>query len=331
MYKHLTKEQRYYIGLKLSNNVSVVKISHEIKVHPSTVYREINRNSVNGQYLYNAANGMAELRRFNTGKKTIFAKLKPKVLEYIISGLNKHWSPEQISGRMKKDIKKTVSHKTIYKYIWHDKDTGGKLYKLLPHQGKKYKCGSNKRSTIPNRVDISERPKIVEKKERIGDWEADTIVGRRGGDKTCLLTLVDRRSKYTFIRKIKDKSAARVQEAIERIYSETTVPFITITPDNGTEFSNHQEIAENIGCKFFFARPYKSCDRGLNEHTNGKIRYFVPKKTDFSTLSDDTISYIEKNLNDRPRKILGFLTPNEIITKYSKRVNRGYHKSRTSQ
>ena len=113
------------------------------------------------------------------------------------------------------------------------------------------------RSTIPNRVDISEPPpKIIEKKERIGDWEADTIVGRRGGDKTCLLTLVDRRSKYTFIRKIKDKSAASVQEAIERIYSETTVPFITITPDNGTEFSNHQEIAENIGCKFFFARPY---------------------------------------------------------------------------
>jgi IS30 family transposase len=86
-----------------------------------------------------------------------------------------------------------------------------------------------------------------------------------------------------------------------------------------------------IGCKFFFARPYKSCDRGLNEHTNGKIRYFIPKKTDFSAVSDDTISYIEKNLNDRPRKILGFLTPNEIITKYSKRVNRGYHKSRTSQ
>ena len=326
-YKHLTQEQRYYIQINLSNNVKPTKIAKAINVHISTFYREIERNSLaNEIYCYTAAQGKAEVRRQLTKENSRFAKLKkPRVFKYFISKLEMHWSPEVISGRMAKDLKVKISYKTIYKYIKHDRDHGGTLYKLLPRKGKKYKYSSGNRSTIPNRVDISKRPKIVEKKKRIGDWEADTIVGKRGGSKKCLLTLVDRKSKYTFVRKIKDRSASSVQEAIENIYSSTTIPFITITPDNGTEFTNHQEIAENIGCKFFFARPYRSCDRGLNEHTNGQIRIILPKKTDFGTVPDVKISYIEDNLNNRPRKVLGFLTPNEVVFKYLNRVNHGFY------
>jgi IS30 family transposase len=331
MYKHLTKEQRYYIELEMSNNVSISKISKKIKVHPSTLYRELRRNlHYSGHYYHKAAQGMAEVRKFNAGINTKFAKFVPKVLKYIILKLNAQWSPEQISGRMIKDVKVKISHKTIYKYIYKDRDNGGKLFKLLPHRGKKYKYGSSKKSPIQNRIDISKRPKIVDLKTRIGDFEADTIVGIRGGSKNCLLTMVDRKTKFTFIRKLPDKTAYSVQAAIENIHSETTIPFITITPDNGTEFSNHQQIAENIGCNFYFARPYRSCDRGLNEHTNGKIRYFVPKKTDFKNVSDDTIAQIQDNLNHRPRKVLGFLTPNEVMARYLNRINRKLLKCRTS-
>lgn len=324
-YKHLTQKQRYYIHVDLSNNIKPSKIAKSIKVHISTVYREIQRNSLpNGLYHDNAAQGKAEIRRHLAKTESKFAKLKkPKVLKYLISKLEAHWSPEIISGRMVKDLKVKVSCKSIYEYIKHDKHNSGLLYKLLPRRGKKYKYSNSKHSPIPNRVDISQRPKIVDKKKRIGDWEADTIVGRKGGAKTCLLTLVDRKSKYTFIRKIKDRTASSVQEAIENIYTSTIIPFITITPDNGTEFANHQQIAENIGCKFFFARPYRSCDRGLNEHTNGQIRIILPKKTDFNDVPDDKIVYTESNLNNRPRKILGFLTPNEVMVKYLNRVNHG--------
>ncbi len=322
-YKHLTREQRYYIALKISNNVAPAKIAKAIGVHVSTVYREITRNSLSDdKYHYMAAQGKYEVRRSNASRKNKFVKLKPKVLRYIIDKLNQQWSPEQIAGRIVKDIKIKISYKTIYTYIRHDKNCGGNLYKLLPRKGKKYKYRSEKRSTIPNRVDISKRPKVIDKKKRIGDFEADTIVGRRGGSKICLLTLVDRKSKLTIIRKLKDKSALSVQTALEDIYTNSTMPIITITPDNGTEFSNHQEIAANIGCKFYFARPYRSCDRGLNEHINGNIRYFLPKKTDFADISDDKILAIQDNLNNRPRKSLGFLTPNEVMSKYLKRTKR---------
>lgn len=322
-YKHLTREQRYYIEVKIANNISAKKIAKDIKVHPSTVYREIARNSLdNGAYRHTAAQGKAEVRRYKAGKNSNFSKLTSKVRSYIISKLSLSWSPEQISGRMVKDIKTRISHKTIYKYIWYDKNNGGSLYKLLPHRGKKYKVTNAKKTAIPNRVDISKRPKIVERKQRIGDWEADTIIGKRGGSQNCLLTMVERKTKFTFIRKIKDKTAQSVQEAIESIYSNSMVPFITITPDNGTEFAKHEQIAENIGCQFFFARPYRSCDRGLNEHTNGKIRYFMPKKTDFAHVTDDRIIDIQHSLNNRPRKSLGFLTPNEVMAKYINRSNR---------
>ncbi len=256
MYKHLTQEQRYYIELNLSNNVPITKISKSIKVHVSTIYREIKRNKMkNGAYHYKAAQGKSEVRRHEASSSNCFKQLTIKAKDYIITKLKASWSPEQIAGRMVKDLKLKISYKTIYKYLSFDKEQGGKLYKLLAHQGKKYKYGKTGGSRILNRVDISQRPKIVELKKRVGDWEADTIVGKMGGSKHCLLTLVDRKTKFTLIRKLNDKTAMSVQEAIEDLYSDSTMPFITITPDNGTEFTNHQQISTNIGCNCYFARP----------------------------------------------------------------------------
>ncbi len=242
-----------------------------------------------------------------------------------MNGLSKTWSPEQISGRMKKKLKISISHKTIYQYIWQDKLCGGEIYKKLTHRGKRYKYGNSDKVKIPNRVDISKRPKIVERKARIGDFEGDTIVRVRGGSKNCLLTLIDRKSKFSLIKRTLDKSAKSIQIAMENIYDGTTVPFKTITYDNGTEFSYHEAIAESIGCEIFFARPYKSCDRDLNEHTNGLIRRFFPKKTDFSKVTDRQIEEVQTLLNDRPRKSLGYLTPNEVMNKYLHRIYANRH------
>lgn len=243
---------------------------------------------------------------------------------YIKSKLAIGWSPEVIAGRMQKCIKKKVCFKTIYMYIWQDRLEGGLLYKCLPHSGKQYKYSTAKRSTIKNRVDISERPVIVDAKTRLGDLEGDTIVGARGGDKQCLLTLVDRASKFTIIQKLPNKIAYAVNQAMNYCYDNSIIPFLTITYDNGTEFSGHEDIANTLGCDIYFARPYRSCDRGLNEHTNGLIRRYFKKKTCFATVTNEETQYVQDLLNNRPRKSLNYLTLNEFVSKH---LNKAYKKN----
>lgn len=244
--------------------------------------------------------------------------------EYIYNKLTEKWSPEQIAGRMKIDLGKSISHETIYKYVRFDKHMGGNLFKLLPHRGKKYRYGSRNNSTIIDRVDISHRPKIVDKKIRIGDFEIDTVVSAKNTGRCCLLTMVDRKSKLTFIRKLKNKTALGVQKTLDDIYLNTIIPIHTITSDNGTEFTNHKTISQNIACTFYFARPYRSCERGLNEHTNGQIRRYLPKGTNFDTIPEDVIKKIENDLNNRPRKSLNYRTPKEVIDKYLQRVSHNH-------
>lgn len=325
MYKHLTQFELYYVWKHcvdksaletISKNLKVIEVASNLGFHRSTIYRAINYlKATNWEPI-----DISSLNNFRKRKSNRYRKITPKVKSYIISHLKIGWSPEVISGRIYKDIRYRISFKAIYCYIWQDKRNGGKLYKLLPHQGKRYKYCSTKRSLIRDRVDISLRPAIVEKKIRIGDLEGDTIVGIKGGDKSCLLTLVDRVSKYTIIRKLPNKTAASVERAMYDSYDNSILPFITVTYDNGTEFMNHTNISEVLGCNIYFARPYRSCDRGLNEHTNGLIRRFYPKKTNFAMITDEQIKYVQDLLNDRPRRSLGFLTPNEIINKHLART-----------
>lgn len=321
-YHRLSYAERYYIKKEMTSK-SREEIAKSLGRAKSSIVREINRNKDEfGDYVPNIAQ-LKTIER-NKLKYQSFKKITSKVKEYIAEKLKIKWSPEQISGRMKRERIAKISTKQIYRYIAEDKLDGGNLYKLLSHQGKKYKYSGNKKSIIQNRVDISLRPKIVEKKSRIGDWEGDTVVGKQGGSKKCIATLADRKSKFTIILPLKDKTALGFRNTIESYFMNSTLPFKTITFDNGTEFARHQEIANTLGCSIYFARPYRSSDRGLNEHTNGLIRKFCPKKTDFAYVTDADLLNIQNLLNDRPRKSLGFLTPNEVMNSHLRYLNKKY-------
>jgi len=190
-------------------------------------------------------------------KKKRFSLTKP-IEKYIRAKLKQDWSPEQISGRMKLDTGVSVVHETIYRYIYANKKNGGKLYQYLRHKNKKYHCRSNNyrsRGTIIDRVMIDKRPKIVEKKNRIGDLEIDTVIGK--DHKGALLTVVDRKSKFVLIKNVPSKEAQVITH--------------TITSDNGKEFAYHKQVSAALDTDFYFANPYYSWERGLNEHTNGLI------------------------------------------------------------
>lgn len=207
----------------------------------------------------------------------------------------------------------TVSYETIYQYIWQDKRNGGILYKGLRHAGKKY----HKRSKgTAGRVDIDERPPIVKEKTRLGDWELDTIIG--AGQSGAIVSMVDRASKLTKLKKISHKTAQEVERAlIDRL--EPMQEFVlTLTADNGKEFASHQKVSQSLNAEFYFAKPYHSWERGLNEHTNGLVRQYFPKSKSFEEISSDDIEWVEERLNNRPRKVLSFLTPLEVFEKLSR-------------
>jgi transposase, IS30 family len=305
-YTHLTLEQRCIIfGLK-SNNSSIRQIAKQLNVSPSTVSRELKRNCKNNSYNPTKAdNRYKKRRRDNASPRTITPQIRAK----IIHGLSQYFSPEQISGSLKKESI-YISHETIYQFVWNDKKYGGELYKFLRHSGKKYNKRKGKnagRGLIPDRVDISERDPIVETKSRIGDWEADTVIG--ANQKGAIVTLVDRCSKLTLSRKVENKT----KDLVTRAILEMLLPYKdwvhTITYDNGGEFADHKIIGNILDAKCYFARPYHSWERGLNEHTNGLLRQFIPKGTDFTNVTNEDLAKYQNLINIRPRKILDFNTP----------------------
>lgn len=303
---HLTLDERCIIfGLK-SSNFSLGQIAKQIGVDRSVISREIKRNSKNG--IYKPAN--AEKRYKKRRKKSKKTKvLNSLIRAQIIKRLGLYHSPVQISGALKaKGIR--VSHETIYSFIWESKKEGNNLYKFLRHSGKKYnkRSGVNAgRGLIPNRVDISERLKIVDTKSRLGDWEGDTIIG--ANHKGAIVSLVERKTKFALFKLVPDKTKESVTKAILDMMGPVKDKVITITFDNGKEFSDHEIIAKQLNVYCYFARPYCSWERGLNEHTNGAMRQFVPKKTEFSKLTQQHIAKYQNLLNNRPRKILNFNTP----------------------
>ncbi len=236
--------------------------------------------------------------------------------KFIIESLQEKTSPEQICGRLKRKHGIKISTTTLYRYIADDKKNGGQLYKNLMHSKKKYKRKANKDNApaAKNKKNIAQRPVEADLKQEPGHWEFDTIFGLQ--QKSYLLTLTDKASKFEIIRKIPNKEAATVLAAMQDIVTTTLLPFKTITSDNGTEFAAHEAIAELTKASFYFADPYSSWQRGLNEHQNGLIRCFFPKGFDFRTIDDSDVRKVENNLNNRPRKSLGFLTPAEVMFNY---------------
>ena len=317
-HKHLNENDRFYIEQRLAEGDSPGKIGKRLGVHRTTVSREIQRHTpinFNGLYSHRVASRMARDKRSQAKKGVAFRGIMEQTKELIHTTLSTHTSPDVISGELalKHNIK--ISESTIYRYIKADKLNGGNLCQLLPHRGKPYKtkgCGSTK-STIKNRIGIEKRPAVADQKSEFGHFEIDTVVGK--GHQSYLLTVVDKANKMTCIRKMPNKLADTVVKTFEDIVKTTFYDFITITSDNGTEFAEHEKIAEVTGADFYFARPYKSCDRGLNEHTNGLIRRFLPKGTDFSLVSDEEISKIEHTLNSRGRASLDYHSPNDVFLK----------------
>jgi IS30 family transposase len=312
-YKQLTRKERYHIWASLKRGSSQKEIAESIGVHPSTICRELqrNRDDVTQEYHFAFAETKSQRRQQNKEKYTVFTS---KIKTYIRTKLKEEWSPEQIAGRMKMDHGFTVCHETIYRYIYHNKSKGGRLYKYLRHKNKKYHSRSNKyqrRGIIIDRVSIDKRPKIVDKKKRIGDFEIDTVIGLNHVG--ALVTVVDRKSKFTLIRKVTSKRAEEVTRALVEMLTPLKPITRTITSDNGKEFAYHKQVSEALDTSFYFAHPYSSWERGLNEHTNGLIRQYLPKKTDFTQISKEEIITIQDKLNHRPRKVLNFKTPFEVF------------------
>jgi len=234
---------------------SISEIARRLKRHRSTISLEIKRNGGPWSYYTKQADKKATERRSSASRRP--KKMTPELRERIVKGIKEGWSPEQISGYLKLEGI-LISHESIYKIIREDKEAGGKLYKQLRHRGKRYKKRLNGkkagRGCIPGRVDISERPEIVEKKIRIGDWESDTIIGAK--NQGVILSSVDRHSKFVLLRNLRQKYAGGVVEAFGKMMAGLRVH--TITFDNGKEFAGHEKIALILNASCYFARPYHS-------------------------------------------------------------------------
>jgi len=307
-YTHLTQEQRYQIFALLKEKTPQTRIAEIIGVHKSTISRELHRNQGTHRYFPLQAHRLALDRR----KDKTPARITRQTWALVEEKLRQKWSPEQIAGWLKAKGHPTVSHERIYRHVDQDRQHSGSLYKHLRHGTKRRRrYGSYKRGgPIANRVGIEERPPIVERRERLGDWEADTVIGK---GRCALITLVERQSRLLRVAKVTRRGAQEVQAAILALLTPLAEQVHTITADNGSEFARHASIAAALKAAFFFAHPYAAWERGLNENTNGLIRQYFPKKIDFSQASDQDILNVMENLNNRPRKTLGFKTPNEVF------------------
>ena len=310
-YKQLDQAQRYQIYAYRKVGKSHSEIAQEIGVDPATISRELRRNQGARGYRPHQAHQKALARRQNASKSI---KMTTEVIDWIEEKLCQDWSPEQISGPMKHRGSFSISHERIYQHIWPDKHLGGTLYKHLRwNQKKRQKRYGSKdsRGQIKNRVMIDQRPKEVEEKSRIGDWEIDTIIG--ANHKGALVTIVERVSKYTLIGNVPQKQAKLVANLTVDLLAPYQKKVHTITTDNGKEFTQHQHIAQALRTHVFFAHPYHSWERGLNENTNGLIRQYFPKGDSLEKVSNKKLQWVMDRLNHRPRKTLGFKTPDSII------------------
>jgi len=320
-YSHLSPEERERIAVLLGKGATKGEIAKELGRNKGTISREINRNASPEYncYLGHRAQQRADLRAENSHNHP---RLRDEgIRNYVLFHLEIGWSPEQISGRISIDNPAwSISHEAIYQYIY---DSGTPDRKRLigflrrSHRIRKPKSiGRRVRPTkIPNRIPIDERPASVLTREEFGHWETDSLVSRKSS--AALNSTTERKTKLLFLSKISSKTAKETSGAIiKRLQS---LPFYarqTLTLDNGTENAKHEDITKSLGTKCYFAHPYHSWERGTNENTNGLIRWYLPKGTDFSKISDEQIRRIESALNNRPRKCLGFKTPLEAACSF---------------
>lgn len=310
MANHLTFPEREILHRLLKAKKPKSEIARVMGRDRSIIYREIERNTGGCGYRPKQAQGKAEERRLRCRRKP---KMDHRKLKSMVTRLlKKAWSPDQIAGRLRREFPRNaemrVSHQTIYTWIAQE---ASELRSLLRRGGKR-RSRPETRGRLAGCVGIEGRPKAVDSRRRFGDWEGDTVVspGRRSG----LVTMVDRKSGYARIRKTASLKSATTRRAACRSLRDLPESLRrTMTLDNGKEFAEHQRLAEALELDIYFAQPYASWQRGTNEHTNGLLRQFFPKGTDFAQISHHAVARVEKLLNERPRKRLDYRTPQEVL------------------
>jgi IS30 family transposase len=308
-YHQLTETERYHIyGLKRAG-FSISAIAKEVNRHKSTISREFKRNVNKRGWRPMLAHQLACARKLNKARK----RIPQSVWNSVSRCLKNNWSPEQISGRLKIESDTSISHEWIYQFIYKDKARGGNLYRYLCRK-KRYRKRDGvyeTRGKLNKGLSIDERPSIVEDRQRIGDWEVDTVIGMKTG--SSLVSIVDRASRLSQFIKVNTRKSVVVANVIIEQLKSLGKPVHSITADNGKEFSAFELMSENLSTDFYFAHPYSSWERGTNENTNGLMRRFFPKGSNFDKVSQSEIDAVVDKLNNRPRKCLGYKTPNEVF------------------
>ena len=324
-YHHFTPVERGKIELMVKQGNSHQQIAHELGFHRTSILRELRRNGTKERYEAEKAQERYSERRKACCQK---AKLAADTLlrDYVADKLAlEQWTPELVAGRLPLDYpgdgQMRVCHESIYQAIYTDGEYLDMLRQELPQaRPKRRKRGQGKRRrgpSIQNRVDISERPAIVDNREEIGHWEGDTVVGKNQDG--FAVTLVERASRRLAAAKTQTKAALEVQRAVIEALQDYPVSWVkTITFDNGTEFAGHQAIANGLGVSVYFAAPYSAYQRGSNEQVNGLIRRYLPKGTPFRDVTHEQLDEIVEKINNRPRKCLGYRTPNEVFNEQRK-------------
>jgi transposase, IS30 family len=309
-YTHLNQGQRHQISALYKAGHSLSFIADHVGINRSTVSRELKRNAKKfGSYNAICAQEMANERK---ERFSLHRKFTPTMEKFIREKLSQEqWSPEQIKGYCDKNHIPMISHERIYQFIYQDQADGGILYSNLRTARKKYRrrYGSGKYAyqSIKNRIFIDQRPDVINSRQRYGDWEIDTIVGKN--NKGSIVTLVERKSAFTLMAKLSRKNADELARTVINLMAPYKEKVLSITSDNGSEFARHQMIAKKLQADFYFAHPYSAWERGLNENTNRLIRQYIPKKVSFDIIDQGFVNQVSLKLNKRPRKKLHYNSP----------------------
>ena len=310
-YTHLTQDERYQIHTLKRQGITLAAIAAELMRSPSTISRELKRNAGPLGYKPTLAHQAARTRQTERRNAHAFS---PQQWGHVDSYLRLDLSPQQVSGRLLLERALRISHECIYQHVYRDKAQGGSLVRLLRCQKarkKRYASGQERRGTLPNRISIEERPAVVDKRSRIGDWEGDTVIGK--GHQGVLVTLTERKSRYALAAQLDSRHSSKMTQAIIALLGSHKHQCKTLTFDNGKEFAEHEFIAKCLDAKVYFAHPYCSWERGLNENHNGLLRQYFPKKTNLLKVNQDEVNEAVYRMNHRPRRCLGYRTPHEVF------------------
>jgi transposase, IS30 family len=310
-YHQITSEERYILATLRTQGLNQSEIARQLGRHRSTISRELRRNSArfDGHYRPSKAIERTAGRRSRSRRNQRFTRSD---LQRVDAQLREWWSPEQICGRLRGSL--SISHETIYRHVWRDRILGGSLHTCLrgARKRRRKRYGAyDSRGRLAGKKHISERPLAAELRCEIGHWEIDTVIGK--GDHHCLVTIVERKTGYVVIGKLRARTKEHTNHRTLRLMRRHPQQFKSITADNGTEFHDYAAIEQATGTPFYFATPHHSWERGTNENTNGLIRQYVPRGTSMAKLTQQRCNAIARALNNRPRKRLGFKTPQECL------------------